>query len=188
MNFLRVVRPRAAATGCRVSKASPILIDLTGADRERAVPVIVDGFVGIYRWHAKRTLREVSVVRAAEVNGDVAGIAMLERLTSSVGYVYYLAVRSAYRRKGIGGLLLDDAVAGFVREGVRVVYGAAEHDNTSSIALFVSRGFRAVERRELGYREGGLGAWGLRSRMWLVSGEVLLGRRFAPEPPPVPSA
>jgi ribosomal protein S18 acetylase RimI-like enzyme len=161
------------------------LVDLVGVDRERAVPVVVDSFVGVYRWHAKRTLRSVAIVRAAEVEGGVAGVAMLERLTPAVGYVYYLAVRTAFRRRGIGSLLLDDAIAGFLRGDVRVVYGAAEEDNTSSIALFLSRGFRTVERRELGYREGGLGAWGLRSQMWIVSGEVLMGRRLAPEPPPV---
>ncbi|MGC2359639.1 MAG: GNAT family N-acetyltransferase [Thermoplasmata archaeon] len=161
---------------------TPQLVDLAAASRDRAIPVLIDGFVGIYRWHAKRTLREVSLVRAAEVEDEIVGVAMLERLTAEVGYVYYLAVLRQFRRHGIGALLLDDALAIFVRDGMRVVYGAAEAENTGSIALFLSRGFRTVERKELGYREGGLGAWGLRSRMWLVSGEVLMGRRFAPEP------
>ncbi|MGA8542337.1 MAG: GNAT family N-acetyltransferase [Thermoplasmata archaeon] len=161
---------------------TPGLVELTGSQRELALPVIIDSFVGIYRWHAKRTLRDVTVVRAAMVSGEVAGISMLERLTPSVGYVYYLAVRVASRGRGIGGVLLDDAVSGFARQGVRVVYGAAEEENERSIALFLSRGFRSVERKERGYQEGGLGAWGLRSRMWIVSGEVLLGLRLAPEP------
>jgi ribosomal protein S18 acetylase RimI-like enzyme len=165
------------------STTPPKLIDLTGGSRDRAIPVLRDGFVGIYRWHAKRTLREVSLVRGAVVDDEVIGVALLERLTPEVGYVYYLAVRTQFRRQGIGALLLDDALTLFVRDGMRVVYGAAETENTGSIALFLSRGFRTVERKELGYREGGLGAWGLRSRMWLVSGEVLMGRRLAPEPP-----
>ena len=160
------------------------LTDLEGADRDRAVPVVIDSFVGIYRWHAKRTLRDVGRVRAAFVAGEVAGVAMLERLAPEVGYVYYLAVRRAFRRQGIGARLLDDALDGFRAGSVRVVYAAAEQENTGSIALFLSRGFRTVERRETGYRDGGLGAWGLRSRMWIVSGEVLLGLRLAPEPAP----
>ena len=159
-----------------------ILHDLNGPERDGAVPVLIDSFEGIYRWHAKRTLRDVSLVRAATIEGAVAGVAMLERLTPAVGYVYYLAVRTAFRRRGIGARLLDDALDGFARGGIRVVYAAAEEDNSSSIALFLSRGFRTVERRETGYAEGGLGAWGLRSRMWIVSGEVLLGLRLAPEP------
>ncbi|HTZ61607.1 MAG TPA: GNAT family N-acetyltransferase [Thermoplasmata archaeon] len=158
------------------------LVDLSGGERERAVPVLIDSFVGIYRWHAKRTLRQVGRVRAALVSGEVVGVALLERLAPGVGYVYYLAVRRSDRRHGVGARLLDDALAGFARDGVRVVYAAAEEENTSSIELFLSRGFRTVERRELGYAEGGLGAWGLRSKMWVVSGEVLLGLRLAPEP------
>ena len=167
-----------------MSERPPIeLIELTGASRETAVPVVIDSFVGIYRWHAKRTLRAVSLVRAALLGDEVAGVAMLERLTPEVGYVYDLAVRRPFRRRGVGARLLDYALAGFARGGIRVVYAAAEEDNASSIALFRSRGFRTVERREIGYREGGLGAWGLRSRMWIVSGEVLLGLRLALEPP-----
>ncbi len=158
------------------------LADLEGAERERAIPVLIDSFVGIYRWHAKRTLRQVSSVRGAFSGDELVGVAMLERLLPAVGYVYYLAVRRADRRHGVAAALLDDAVERFRRDRVRVVYAAAEEENEASIALFVSRGFRTVERRELGWAEGGLGAWGLRSRMWVVSGEVLLGRRLAPEP------
>jgi ribosomal protein S18 acetylase RimI-like enzyme len=160
----------------------PALVDLLGADRERAVPVIRDGFEGIYRWHAKRTLREIARVRGAEEDRTIVGVSMIERLVPEVGYVYYIAVLSAWRRRGVAARLLDDALAWFTAEGARVVYAAAEHDNAASIGLFRSRGFREVERHELGYREGGLGAWGLRSRMRIVHGEVLLGRRLAPEP------
>ncbi|HTS32331.1 MAG TPA: GNAT family N-acetyltransferase [Thermoplasmata archaeon] len=156
------------------------LIDLVGEDRERAVPVIVDSFEGIYRWHAKRTLREAGEVRAAVLGGEVAGVSMLERFVPEVGYVYYLAVAARHRRHGLGRLLLDDALSRFDRLGVEVVYAAAEEDNVASLELFRSRGFRTVERKELGYKEGGLGAWGLRSRMRVVWGEVLLGKRLRP--------
>jgi len=165
-----------------VASSDVELVDLIGADRESAVPVIIDSFVGIYRWHAKRTLRQVSRVRAAKSADGIVGVSMLEHLAPAVGYVYYLAVRGSARGHGVGGRLLDDALDRFRREGMRVVYAAAEDDNRSSIALFRSRGFRTVERKERGYQEGGLGAWGLRSKMWIVSGEVLLGLRLAPEP------
>jgi len=154
------------------------IIDLAPEERERAVPVIKDGFVGIYRWHAKRTLRSATWVRAAVVGDEVLAVSILERLDPEVGYVYYLSTGLAHRGKGLGGLLLDDALAIFRREAMRVAYGAVEEDNRPSNALFRSRGFRPVERKELGYREGGLGAWGLRSRMTLVGGEVLWGLRL----------
>jgi ribosomal protein S18 acetylase RimI-like enzyme len=156
------------------------LVTLEGDRRETAVPILKEGFVGIYRWHAKRTLRSVSVVRAALLGRELVGVALLERLVPEVGYVYYISVGIASRRRGVGRALLDDALEGFRREGVEVVYAAVESDNRASIALFRTRGFRPVEQTETSYRDGGLGAWGLRSRMWVVSGEVLLGLRIAP--------
>lgn len=156
------------------------VIDLAGPDRERAVPTLKDGFVGIYRWHAKRTLRSATWVRAAVLGLEVVAVSVLERLEPEVGYVYYLSTAESHRREGLGGRMLDDALDLFRREGAKVVYGAAEEENEASIALFRSRGFRPVERKELGFREGGLGAWGLRSRMTLVGGEILFGIRLAP--------
>lgn len=156
------------------------LRDLPLPEREAAVPVLKEGFVGVYRWHAKRTLREVRVVRAAEIDGALAGLAMLERLAPEVGYVYYVAVGLRYRRQGVGAALLDDAVARFRRDGAEVVYAAVEEENLASRRLFESRGFRVVERDEPSFREGGLGARGFRTRMWIVHGELLLGLRVAP--------
>jgi ribosomal protein S18 acetylase RimI-like enzyme len=144
--------------------------------------VLKGGFVGIYRWHAKRTLRTATWVRAALFRGEVVAVSVLERLAPEVGYVYYLSTSLSHRREGLGGLLLDDAIARFRRDGAQVVYAAAEEENAASLALFRSRGFRMVDRKETSYREGGLGAWGLRSRMTLVGGEVLFGVRLSGAP------
>lgn len=169
---------------------TPELIDLVGDDRERAVPVVRDGFEGIYRWHAKRTLRDIERVRGLGVGAEIVGVSMLERLLPEVGYVYYVVVLTSWRRRGLAVRLLDDALGWFSASGARVIYAAAEEDNTASLALFRSRGFRVVDRNEPRFSEGGLGAWGLRSRMRIVYGEVLLGLRLRPEPAmaPVPSA
>lgn len=160
--------------------SAPELRTLDGPEREEAVPVIIDSFVGIYRWHAKRTLRRVSVVRGAFQEGQLLGVSMLEGLAPGVGYVYYVAVRAHGRRHGLGGLLLDDALARFRATKTEIVYAAAEEDNLPSRRLFESRGFRVVAKDEPGWREGGLGAWGLRSKMMVVSGEVLMGLRLNP--------
>jgi ribosomal protein S18 acetylase RimI-like enzyme len=168
---------------------TPELVDLVGEDRERAVPVVRDGFEGIYRWHAKRTLHDIERVRGFEVGTEIVAVSMLQNLLPEVGYVYYVVVLTPWRRHGLALRLLDDALAWFSRSGTRVVYAAAEEENRPSIALFGSRGFRVVDRDEPRFDEGGLGAWGLRSRMRIVYGEVLLGLRLRPEPPngPVPS-
>ncbi len=165
----------------------PRFLDLTGAERDRVVPVIRDGFVGIYRWHAKRTLREVPTVRGLELDDALVGASLLDRLAPEVGYVYYVIVRSSHRHRGFGRLLLDDALRIYGAAEVQVVYAAVQADNVPSGRLFASRGFRPVERRETGWKDGGLGAWGLRSRMRLVPGERLLGRRLrSPDGAPVP--
>jgi ribosomal protein S18 acetylase RimI-like enzyme len=168
------------------SDGPPRLVDLAGADRERAIPVVRDGFEGIYRWHAKRTLRDIERVRAIEADAEIVGVSMLERLLPEVGYVYYVAVLTSWRRRGQATRLLDDALAWFSSSGARVVYSAAGEENTASLSLFRSRGFRVVARDEATFRDGGLGAWGLRSRMRIVYGEVLLGLRLRPEPPASP--
>ena len=154
--------------------------DLTGSFRESAVPILVESFVGIYRWHAKRTLRRVPTVRGAWEGEGLVGVSMLEELAPGVGYVYYVAVRPAARHRGVGGFLLDDALERFRALRFEIAYAAVEADNEGSRRLFSSRGFRIVEADEPNFREGGLGAWGLRSKMVLVSGEVLLGMRINP--------
>ncbi len=151
---------------------------LVGTARDAAVPIVRASFVGYYRWHAKRTLREADCVRGAYVGPELVGVAMLDRLTSDVGYVFYLAVVPNYRGQGVGAGLLDDALAGFRSAGLRVAYGVVEPENGPSLGLFRSRGFRNVERKERSYLDGGLGAWGLRSKMRIVGDELLLGLRL----------
>jgi hypothetical protein len=64
------------------------------------------------------------------------------------------------------------------------VFAAAEEDNRASVRLFEEQGFRLTDPKERSWREGGLGAWGFRSRMMVVSGEILMGLRLRPEPGP----
>jgi ribosomal protein S18 acetylase RimI-like enzyme len=156
------------------------IVDLPMEEREDALSVIREGFEGIYRWHAKRTLKRIPLVRAARHGDEIWGVAMLERLLAEVGYVFYIAVGTAHRKTGVGAQLLDDALRIFRSSGIEVVFAAAEEDNAPSLRLFRSRGFRPVGRDAPTWKEGGLGAWGLYSRMRIVPGEVLLGLRLAP--------
>ena len=147
--------------------------------RHDALPTLKEAFVGYYRWHAKRTLREVERVRVVRLAKKIVAVSMAERLGPQVGYVSYLAVARPQRNQGLGGLLLDDALRWFRTRKVHVVFAAAQSTNRISLALLRSRGFRATRRRERSWKEGGLGAWGLRSRMHIVRGELLLALRLA---------
>ena len=153
---------------------------LSRGSRKPAIPVLRDSFHGYYRWHAKRTLRDIERVRAAYRAREPVGISMVELLRPTVGYVNYLAIAPSRRGEGIGGVLLDDALAHFVRSRAGIVFAAAEKTNRASIRLLKSRGFRGTRVHERPRTEGGPGAWGLRSRMHLVAGEVVLARHVDP--------
>lgn len=152
--------------------------DLDGPDRELGLPVVLDAYTGIYRWHAKRTLRTVDLVRAIREDRRAVAISMLAFLAPEVGYVYYLLVLGSHRGRGLGGALFDDALRIFRTGGRRVAYIATGEENAPMMRLIARRGFRSVSRTERGYHEGGLGAWGIRSRMTVVPGETLFGRRL----------
>ena len=156
------------------------IVDRSGGGREEVVPIIRACFTGYYRWHAKRTLRDVPWVRAAVVDGRLTGFSLLTLLAPEAGYVYYLAVDPAFRRRGVGARLLDDALRLLGGRAARVVYAAVEVDNDPSLALFRGRSFREVAKDEPHYTEGGLGAYGLRAKMRIVRGEALLGLRLDP--------
>lgn len=158
----------------------PEVRDLPRAEREGARPLVKACFKGFYRWHANRCLRDVETVRTIRSPEGIVALTILELLAPEAGYVTYVMVDPAHRLQGLGAALLDDALVHFRHVGAEVVYAAVGEQNEASRRLFLSRGFKAVERKELGYREGGLGAWGLRSQMRLVPGELLLGLRLRP--------
>lgn len=172
---------RPPTLGVKDGKPRIRVTELAGSDRDVALPILKEAFTGYYRWHAKRTLREIATARRAVVDGTLVGAALLDQLEPEVGYVYYIFVGKEHRRHGVGAALLDDALKVFRRRKSSVVYAVAESGNRASIGLFRSRGFRTTDRKELGWKEGGLGAWGLRSRMRIIQGEELLGLRLKPQ-------
>ena len=63
-----------------------------------------------------------------------------------------IAVSAHARRRGIGGLLLDQAVAEAAERGVGAVYLEVRESNTGARALYESRSFAQVGRRRGYYR------------------------------------
>ncbi|MGH9918302.1 MAG: GNAT family N-acetyltransferase [Nitrososphaerales archaeon] len=155
------------------------IFEVPKGDREVLVPILEESFEGIYLWHAKRTLQSIEVVRVARTpEGADAGLAMLKVLPEGAGYVYYIAVPPHFRRQGIGGRLLDDALSKFAVRGVNDVYASVGEDNAESNALFTSRGFTKVEGSEMAGRYGRIRAFVMYREMMVVRGETLLGRRL----------
>jgi ribosomal protein S18 acetylase RimI-like enzyme len=158
------------------------IADVPRGERARLLPILGESFEGMYLWHARRTLQNIEVVRAARTaEGEDAGLLMLKTLDGGAGYVYYVAVPPRFRRQGIGGELLDDAVSHFAQRGVRDVYASVEEDNVESKTLFGSRGFEKLQGSEMATRYGRIRALLMYREMMVVPGELLLVKHLGAE-------
>jgi ribosomal protein S18 acetylase RimI-like enzyme len=124
--------------------------------------------------HSKRTLRHIELVRAAMSSGKPVGLVMLKTLEESVGYVYYIAVAKANRKKGIAKLLLEDALRSFKASKLAEVFASVEEDNEPSEALFASEGFSRTSFGRVSKKHGSLHTANMYREMLVVPGEVLL--------------
>lgn len=153
-------------------------VEISEVPAERRPPlekVLEESFTGIYLRHARRTLGEVETVRAAYLDdGEPVGLSMLKVLPEKAGYVYYIAVRSSFQRKGYGKRLLHDAIGYLRSRGVSEVYASVGEDNAESNALFKGNGFRRTSFAEVSRRYGMLKAMAMYRSMFVVPGEVLL--------------
>ncbi len=129
--------------------------------------------------HSKRTLRDIELVRAAMSSGKQVGLVMLKTLEGKVGYVYYIAVAKANRKKGIGKLLLEDALRGFKASSVEEIFASVEDGNKPSEALFASEGFTRTSFGEVSKKHGNLHTLNMYRIMLVVPGEVLLRKAIA---------
>ena len=138
--------------------------------------ILEESFEGWYLMHSKRTLRDIELVRAAMSTGKAVGLVMLKTLGKGVGYVYYIAVAKANRKRGIGKILLEDALRHFKASSLEEVFASVEEDNEPSEALFASEGFTRTSFGEVSKRYGGLHAVNMYREMLVVPGEILLGK------------
>lgn len=136
--------------------------------------ILDESFEGWYLMYSKRTLRDIELVRAAISSGKPIGLVMLKTLRKSVGYVYYIAVARASRKKGIGKTLLEDALNHFKTSGAEEVFASVEENNKPSEALFVSEGFKPTSFSEVSKKHGHLHTLNMYREMLVVPGEVLL--------------
>lgn len=116
-------------------------------------PEPLEGRTAWFREHARQGLP----VTAAELDGQVVGWGSLSRFNARAGYdptveasVY---VGHDHLGRGLGRLLLVDLVERARSAGFHSVIGGASAEQTASIALQESLGFRRVGRLEqVGYK------------------------------------
>ena len=85
----------------------------------------------------------------AECGGTIVGVIMAGH-DGRRGYIYHTAVLSAYRNQGIGGRLLDCAMAALDKEGINKVALVAFRANEIGNRFWERRGFTV--RDDLIYR------------------------------------
>jgi ribosomal-protein-alanine N-acetyltransferase len=87
----------------------------------------------------------------AETSRGTAGY-LIGREVAGTGEVLNLAVAPEFRRRGIGGALLDAGLAAFRRRRVDEVFLEVRESNLSAQALYLGHGFRPVGQRAAYYR------------------------------------
>ena len=87
-----------------------------------------------------RALGEGLVPELSTVAGDMAGIALCQRLSPSVGYVDYLAVDRGHRGAGLGRALLEESFARFAAEGMTRAILWVNGRNESATRLYRNAG------------------------------------------------
>jgi len=155
------------------------ILDVPAGKRTELDWILEESFEGWYLMHSRRTLRDVELVRAAMSSGKPVGLVMLKTLEGGVGYVYYIAVSKANRKKGIGKLLLEDALRIFNASKVKEVFASVEKDNEPSEALFASEGFTKTSFGEVSKRHGSIHTVNMYRAMTVVPGEILLRKAIA---------
>ena len=104
---------------------------------------------------------------------------MLKFVDPGIGYVYYIAVDSQYRKRGIGKKLLDYSLSYFSGLSANVVFASltSEHGGESK-ALFLSRGFQETTFGQVAKKYGRLRAVNLYRKMLVVSGETVVYKKL----------
>lgn len=97
------------------------------------------------------TDNENVLFNAANIGGHLVGYLILLH-AGDAAELANLAVDPAFRRAGIGGALLDGALAFCRGNSIADVALEVRESNAPARALYVSRGFREVGRRRVYYR------------------------------------
>ena len=88
----------------------------------------------------KYLLRNPDTCFVAEENGDIIGV-ILSGHDGRRGLIYHLAVKVSERERGIGSILLDNALEALINEGITKVYIIVFKNNKTGNAFWEKRGF-----------------------------------------------
>lgn len=88
--------------------------------------------------------RNPGLSRVAEDNGEMAGATLCGH-DGRRGWIYHLAVAPAFRRRGVGRLLLEECMNGLRNAGLRRAIILVAEDNPSGLEFWLRNGWELIE-------------------------------------------
>ena len=87
-------------------------------------------------------------IQLAKFGDEFAGVGCLKRLSDDIGEIKRMFVRDAYRRKGVGKVILDQLIADASSIGYSRIRLDSPKISTMAHGLYLSRGFRYIDKYE----------------------------------------
>ena len=88
--------------------------------------------------------RNPGLSRVAEGNGEMAGATLCGH-DGRRGWIYHLAVAPAFRRRGVGRLLLEECMNGLRNAGLKRAIILVAEDNPSGLEFWLRNGWENIE-------------------------------------------
>jgi ribosomal-protein-alanine N-acetyltransferase len=132
---------------------TPLIERMTEHDLLEVVEIEESSGLSRWGWTAYHSeLRDgrgglMLVVRCNPANGKQLAAFLVSRLVADELHINNIAVRMAYRRKGIGGALLKRVLDVGQRVGARLAVLEVRDSNKDAQALYARYGFEIVGRR-----------------------------------------
>jgi ribosomal-protein-alanine N-acetyltransferase len=133
---------------------SAVLEDASSKDLDRLYEIEKECFKeeAFTKKEISRLLNDCNTVNlVARVQTNIAGfvVGMIHVERSALrGHVLTIDVAPAYRRKGIGMLLMGEIESIFKQKGVKASFLEVREDNASAMNLYLKLGYRIIGRLE----------------------------------------
>jgi ribosomal protein S18 acetylase RimI-like enzyme len=93
---------------------------------------------------AKKIQRDPDLFLVAELAGEIIG-SVLGGFDGRRGMVYHLAVKAAYRKKGLGETLMNELEKRMAKKGCLRTYLLVTRDNAEAIEFYAKRGWEPMD-------------------------------------------
>jgi len=90
----------------------------------------------------------------AEEAGEIAGFLIAQREPRKILHIVTLDVLQAWRRRGVGSLLMDGAEQWAIDHGLRMIGLETAEENLAAQKFYARRGYRKVDEIEAYYGDG----------------------------------